>query len=127
MPTVLVGTGAFAKLRDAVLLVIGGADYLEQPYVMGLVSSVLLLSFPAMLLGFTIFATVMLGRQFAASLVVSLILRIVGFAVLALTGAFNIPCAAVLNVTRKLYCLPRGACCVWSYSACVRNMRQADR
>lgn len=97
VPTVLVGTVAFAMLRDTVMLVIGGAEYLEGSYVIGLVSPVLFFSFPAMLLGFPILAAVGRERQLTVSSIVSAIFHITGLGALALAGQFTIPHVAVLR------------------------------
>lgn len=126
MPTVLIGTVAFAMLRDTVMLVIGGTEYLEGSYVIGLVSPVLFFSFPAMLLGFPILAAVGRESELTASSIVSAGFHIAGLVVLALTGQFTIPHVAILRDCTEAVLLAARAWFVWRYLVCVRNVARAD-
>lgn len=117
MPTVLLGTIAFALLRDTVMLVIGGAQYASGSYIIGLVSPVLLFSFPAMLLGFPILAAVGKERQLTTSSIASASFHIIGLAVLAASRQFSITHVAVLRDCTEAVLLVLRAWFVWQYFA----------
>lgn len=115
VPTVLVGTVAFALLRNTVMLVIGGADYLEGSYVIGLVSPVLFFSYPAMLIGFPILAAVGREKQLTLSSVISAIFHIAGLIVLAGIGQFTISHVAILRDCTEAVLLAARAWFVWRF------------
>lgn len=123
VPTVLVGTVAFALLRDTVMLVIGGSEYLEGSYVIGLVAPVLFFSFPAMLIGFPILAAVGREKQLTASSVISAVFHIAGLVLLVLFGQFSIVNVAILRDCTEAVLL---AARVWFVASYLKEPGEAN-
>lgn len=97
MPAVFVGCIAFWLLADVVMLVLGGAKYVDGAGVVRLVTPVLLFSFPGMMLGFPVLAAVGKERWLTSSSMISAVFHVAGLAVLAATGTFSIFAVAVLR------------------------------
>lgn len=97
LPSVLVGTVSFCVLADAVMLILGGPEYLEGAYVVRLVSPVLLLSYPAMVIGFPVLAAAGREAQLTASSLAAAVFHIVCLFALAAADAFSIANIAILR------------------------------
>lgn len=97
VPVVTLVTVAFGLAAQPIMLVLGGKEYLPGAYVIPYVAPVLLLSYPAMLLGFPVLAAIGREKLLTASSVAAALFHISGLAVLALTGSFTIVSVAVLR------------------------------
>lgn len=97
MPIVIVGTIVFARLSNAVMLVLGGEEYLPGSYIVAMVSPVLLFSFPGMLLGFPVLAAVGWDKQLTSTAVIASVFHVAGLVLLAVVNAFTIPNVCILR------------------------------
>lgn len=97
LPVVFVGTVLFAQLSGLLMTILGGSEYVAGSYVVKLVSPLLLLSFPAMLIGFPILAAVDRVKQLTLSSVIASVFHVAGLFVLLSIGCFGIVEIAVLR------------------------------
>lgn len=105
MPIIALATVAVAALSEVAMLVLGGTEYLPGSAVLAAVSPVLLLSFPAVLLGYPVLAAVGQGMRLTMSSAVAALFSIVGLVVLAISGNFSIMAVCVVRCGTELVLL----------------------
>lgn len=97
IPVVICGTLAFVLLRDQIMWVLGGDEYLQGSYILALLSPVLLFAYPVKMIGFPVLAASGRVEDVTKSSVISALFHIVGLIVLAISGWFSIVLVAVLR------------------------------
>lgn len=109
LPAVLLGTLAFILLRDTIILVLGGSEYLAGSWILAAISPVLPLSFFAILFGWPVLGAAGKVREIATSTVMSAL-----FCIIALVG-----CAALGRATMPVIC---GIRCVTEAVLCFQRL-----
>lgn len=102
VPVDIIGTIAFALLKDVVMFVLGGAQYMDGAYVIALVAPMLLFSYPAVLLGYPVLAAVGWIKELTITSVISAVFHIVGLFVLAACGIFTLRNVCLLRCCTEL-------------------------
>lgn len=108
IPFVFAGTAAFVLLSRIIVLILGGAEYLEGAYVLVLVSPVLIFSFYGMILGWPILGAMGRVRELTRTTVVSSLLSIVMLLVVIFCGLASVASFAIIrSLTEVLMCAMR--------------------
>lgn len=90
VPLAFAATLAIALFSKTIMLILGGSEYLDGALVLTMVSPVLLLSFPAVFLGYPVLAAVGEGVKLAISSAVAAAFSVGGLVLLITTGGFTI-------------------------------------
>lgn len=104
-PLALLATIASIVFANPIMFLLGGSEYLSGSYVLQLVSPILLLSYPAMLVGFPVLAVIDKEKQLTISSVISAVFQIIGLIILATCGVFTITTVAILRCCTELILL----------------------
>lgn len=123
MIAVSVGSVAFALLSDAVMLVLGGREYLAGSYVVAMLAPVLWFSYPGMLLGYPVLAALDRVCLLTVSTVTSALFHVAGLAVLAATGMFTVAAVCVLRCCTEAVMTTLRAAFAWG--SCRETKMQA--
>lgn len=105
VPLVLVASIAFALAADPMMWVLGGSEYRAGAYVFPLVAPVLLLSFPAMLLGYPVLGAMGRASSLTRSSLIAAAFHVSGLVVLAICGSVDILSVAILRSCTELLLL----------------------
>lgn len=116
IPFVFVGTVAFVLLSRIIVLILGGAEYLEGAYVLVLVSPVLIFSFYGMILGWPILGAMGRVRELTRTTVVSSLLSTAMLLVTMFCGMASVASFAIIrSLTEVLMCVMRAYECVKAF------------
>lgn len=102
MPVVFIGSIALYFLAPFAMLLLGGSEYLEGSLILQILIPVLVLSYPAIIIGFPILAVINKEKLLTASSVVAALFQIAGLFVLASLGCFTLVNVAILRCITEL-------------------------
>ena len=105
IPVIILGSVALYFLSPFVMLVLGGPDYLDGSLILQLLIPVLVLSYPAILIGFPILAVINKEKLLTASSVAAAVFSLAGLFLLAATGTFTIVNVAILRCATEFVLL----------------------
>lgn len=115
MPIIFIGSAFSYFVAPYVLLIVGGKQYLDAQDLFRCLLPVLMLSFPAMVLGWPTLGAIDKAKQVTNTTVLSAIVQIVSLLLLLSLGCFNILwIAASRCLTEFILLLSRGTYC-WKY------------
>lgn len=121
MPVDLIGTIAFSRLGETIMLVLGGPEYVAGAYLIPYVAPIFLFSFPAVMIGYPLLAAVGEVKELTFTSVVSACFHISGLFLLVASGCFSISAVAVLRCCTEVVLLGSRAFFVYRYFARLRQ------
>ena len=121
MPVDIIGTIAFSRLGETIMLVLGGSEYVPGAYLIPYIAPIFIFSFPAVMIGYPLLAAVGEIKELTATSVVSALFNIVGLGLLVWSGRFSMPAIAVLRCGTEAVLLGSRLYFVYRYFSRVRT------
>lgn len=105
MPLILLTLILVWFFTDTLMLIVAGKQYIEASSIFRMLLPVLLLSFPAMLIGFPVLGAVGKVNEVTTTTIISACFHIIGLLILATTGYFTLINIAILRSLTELILL----------------------
>lgn len=115
MPIVIAGCVLTYFMAPLAIMIVGGEKYTAAVSVLRAMIPVLLLSFPAMVLGWPTLGAIEKVKETTITTVITAILQIVGMAILIMIGKFNLIELALLRGATELFLMSSRAGFCWKY------------
>jgi PST family polysaccharide transporter len=108
-------------LREPIMFVIGGQEFVAGSYVLAMVCPVLIFSYAAVMLGYPVLAAVGKSKQLTFTSMTSAGFHILGLFLLVVSGNFSIEAVCVLR------CATEAVLLITRASFSVRILKQCDK